>query len=79
MKFVKPRCPKCGELAVGTLEKLQGCAELDWQDEEGNAEYSGSTDIHWNSQETVRPTSNTVILYCANKGCYEDWVSEVVE
>jgi hypothetical protein len=78
MKFDKPNCPKCGEKAKGTLEKLQACAELDWDVEE--ATYSGSTDVHWNSQETVfikgdkDPDCRTVILYCE---CGEDWASDV--
>ena len=29
MKLEKPLCPECGEPAVGTLERLKGCAQFE--------------------------------------------------
>ena len=76
MKFDKPKCPECGELAKGTLETVTGLAMLHFIDKEGNAEYDGETDIDWNNQMTIRVPTNEVILECP-KG--HAWLSGMQE
>ena len=69
MRFEKPRCPKCGALAKGTLETIPGVALLQFDEEGENAEHTGQTDVDWDNQETVRDDGR-VTLIC---GCGQEW------
>ncbi len=53
MKLHKPHCPECGELAIGTLERLAGRAEFTPVADDGTTEYSGWTEVWWDEQRTV--------------------------
>jgi hypothetical protein len=70
MIFQPAKCPTCGELPRGTVEKLMGCAELMEPDEDGQMEYSGTTDIWWDEQHTLTDDDGTVCLCCLNG---HDW------
>lgn len=43
-------CPECGEPARGTSDYVPGCALFTEPDEDGEVEYSGSTDCYWDGQ-----------------------------
>jgi hypothetical protein len=64
MKISCPKCPECGGLAIGTLEELEAWARLDF-DDNGEAEYSGYTEVIWETQRTVvNIEDETVTLEC---------------
>jgi hypothetical protein len=75
MTFDTPRCDICGELARGTLETVSAVALL-FFDEHDWAEYSGETQIGWNSQVTQRDAEGRVALVCSND---HRWYSRVQE
>ena len=65
MKFDRPRCPECGELAWGMLEQVPGLALLLF-DEDGRAEYDGETKMFWDDQTTCRDEGGRITLECPN-------------
>ena len=76
MRFEQPRCPKCGELAAGTLETLTGRAGLTFDDDDTTADWEGSTEVFWDEQRTVRDRNGRVTLLC---GCGADWQSAMTD
>jgi len=73
MRFDPPQCPQCGQLAKGTLESIPGLARL-LLDEDGSAEYAGSTDVYWDDQETIRDEQGRVTLMCPDG---HQWLAEM--
>jgi hypothetical protein len=65
MTFDLPRCPVCGELALGTLETVSGIALLVF-DENDEAQYEGETKIDWNNQVTCRDPDGRLTLECSS-------------
>ncbi len=53
MRLHQPVCPVCGELAIGTIERLSGRAEFASVAADGTAEYSGQTQVWWEEQKTA--------------------------
>jgi hypothetical protein len=74
MKFDKPKCPQCGAPPRGTIDRLQGCAELSDADEAGEFEYSGTTNVWWDGQRTIRDKKNRVLLMCEDA---HEWFSKM--
>ena len=74
MKLKIFKCPTCKGLATGTLELLPGVAELN-VDETGEADYSGTTDIQWDSQSSIKRRGK-YILTCDNG---HEWLSAITE
>lgn len=70
MKFKPDRCPKCGTSPTGTLETIEGLAGLG-PGRPGEFEYTGDTDVDWNSQMSVL-TGKKVTLVCQNS---HDWLA----
>lgn len=53
MHFKEPVCPDCGLVATGTLDRIEGIAEfLGDPDPREGFDYSGSTEVLWDTQET---------------------------
>lgn len=75
MKLAQPRCSICGELAVATMETVDGEALLT-VDDDGNAEYTGQTDIDWNSQRTKRDKFHNAYVVCPDG---HEWVTQLIE
>lgn len=74
MKLSIPNCPECGEQAKGTLEQMTGIALLNYFDD-GTVEYDGSTDVHWDGQESViDDETGDPILICHNG---HQWTSKI--
>ena len=69
MRLNPSKCPQCGQQAKGTLETIPGVARLLF-DEDGRAEYTGSTDVCWDGQETVLDESGRATLVCPDG---HDW------
>ncbi len=65
MNITRPRCPKCGELAIATLEDVPALALLDC-DKDGKAEYVGETELFWDAQYTVKDHKGRITLECPN-------------
>lgn len=51
-----------GSLIVGTLETIQGSAQITEITEAGDPVYAGDTEVFWDSQETVERDGQTVFL-----------------
>jgi hypothetical protein len=74
MKIHQPQCPECGELAIGTVERLSGRAEFTPLRSDGTTEYSGWTEVWWDEQRTAhqddtQPESPTNLpLVCCDNG-----------
>ncbi len=76
MKLKTLQCPKCGEMAQGTVETLSGCALFGPINEDGSIDYAGETKICWDAQKTVvdEGNANSVLLICPNA---HQWFSDV--
>lgn len=68
--YDKPNCPQCGKPARGTLERLEACAEF-VRDESGRVDFSGYTEVFFDSALTVRRRGRVVLL-CH---CGHDWTA----
>jgi hypothetical protein len=56
MKFDKPNCPECGEVAAGTVDLIPARANFEEElSDDGSFEYSGQTDVYWDGQYSVGP------------------------
>lgn len=73
MKFDKPFCPHCGQLAKGTLETLPGVALLMF-DEDNEATYEGETEVDWDGQTPCLDEHGQVTLTCPEG---HEWPSPV--
>jgi len=74
IKFTPIKCPECGELAEGTLEKLEGRADFGIVEEDGKTEYSGQTTIFWDSQRTESGEDGKRWTLLCHNG--HDWLAE---
>lgn len=70
MKLRKPNCPRCGSLARGTIENLQGVSLF----ESGTTEHAGDTDVWWESSETATNDQGHAKIVC---DCGAEWFSAV--
>lgn len=73
-RYLQTKCPKCGETARGTLEQLEGCAELTFLPD-GTCEHNGFTDVFYDSSAT-KQESGRDMLVCR---CGETWASRKEE
>jgi hypothetical protein len=64
MKFDKPKCPKCGAYAQGTVDNIPGLAVFGPPDKDESFEYSGSTEVWWDEQRTVTDKKRRMLLMC---------------
>jgi hypothetical protein len=76
MKFDPMTCPECNGPATGTLEVVQGCAELSEPDENGIFEYAGNTNIFWDEQKTVLDNEGRATLFC---DCGAQWQANILD
>lgn len=80
MKFEQPKCPQCGSWPKCTIEKVMGQALLCEPNLDGTSpefEWEGSTDIWWDSQETVESADGCVNLICAK--CSAEWQTGMID
>lgn len=68
-----PKCPTCGQLAVGTVEKIVGVALVIHSDDD-TQEYEGTTEIDWNAQQTERDNNDLPFVCCDNG---HQWATEI--
>lgn len=73
MIIEKPNCPDCGLEAEGTLETIYGIACFSKIPETNEYEYTGSTDVNWDSQRTVDEPAGFVLV-CRNG---HQWASKI--
>jgi len=71
MKFEIDKCPKCGGDIHGTEDTLYATAELIRDDETGEYEYEGRTEIWWDSQTTDAGPSGHPLVRCSD--CEHIW------
>lgn len=74
MKIKTCKCPECGELAQGTIERMTGLAELNIDEATGEAEYDGHTEVWWDEQKTVNGDNGLPLLQCP---AGHEWESEI--
>jgi hypothetical protein len=58
-----------GELIIGTAEMVLCTANIDGISDDGMPDYTGDTDVHWDTQETQ--TKNGKILFVCESG--DEW------
>ncbi len=75
MTLETPICPKCGQPAIGTVERLRGIATFVGNPNDGAVEYTGETKLDWDTCETVFGDGKPLVR------CAEDheWESEVFD
>jgi len=64
MRFNPWKCPECGLPAKGTIETITGLALLTL-DDDGEAEYTGETEIDWNNQIAKHDDAGNDLLECS--------------
>lgn len=64
MRFEPWHCPTCGAVARGTQETIPGIALLTF-DDEGDADYEGTTEVDWDGQATVVDRAGNAMLCCS--------------
>ena len=62
-----PRCPTCGGPAASLLQTLLGEAQLG-----SDGDFSGTTDVDWDSQEDHVHGENGRTFYCEQRHEYTD-------
>jgi hypothetical protein len=78
MKIENPKCPTCGAVCVGTIERVTGVACIvEDESEPGTFEYEGGTEIIWDSQKTVADNTGRVTVTCDNGHEWPTHISEV--
>lgn len=50
-----PKCPKCGNTAIDQIDTIQAKAQISRVMPDGDVEWSGETNVLWDSQEAVSP------------------------
>lgn len=75
MKLDKPSCAQCGAKAIGTVDTLYATALFIDLSDEGEAEYSGSSDVHWDTQETVDEAGGLKKVTCGS----HEWFTIIFE
>lgn len=77
MLFKAPLCPTCGKTADGTLDVIYGIA-LAHRNEDGSFDYSGETEVDWDSQKCVESDNpNTVTLQCSAGHRWESFMEGI--
>ncbi len=72
MKFNVPLCPECSEPACGLLEELQADANIDFDEETNEYNYTGNTDMYWDTQQPIETPDGRVSLICPN---HHEWLT----
>lgn len=73
MKLTVPQCPTCQRHAIGTVDVLPATALFNLPGTTGEVEYSGTSEIYWDSQHTQRGESQLPLLTCGE----HEWESEI--
>jgi hypothetical protein len=76
MHFNPDKCPECGCDPMSTDELIPGDAYMDRQPD-GSFEYTGSTEVCWDAQQSVTDAEGKVTLKC--KECGIRWQAEKTE
>lgn len=74
MRYAIPQCPECGEFATGVYENILGTALMSVDEDTGEFDFSGETDVSWDSQESVTNDKGEVELTC---GGHSWWSAEL--
>lgn len=72
MKITPSVCPKCGETVKGTCDLVASTVLLD-EDEDGSFDYSGESEMHWDTSTTETNDQDQWRVCCENG--HEWWAS----
>jgi hypothetical protein len=79
MKLHKPKCPKCGKPAVGTVERVPATALFGGmvRNEDGTVEveYTGETVYDYDGDSTVKGPHGARLLTCGE----HDWEDQTYQ
>lgn len=74
---VKPKCPSCGSEEISSADVICATASITaWAIVNGrlNADYSGNTEVHWDTQTAIDDTLPWRCDNCDRGLCYSDLV-----
>lgn len=67
MKLQQPTCPQCQQPATAIIERVTAAALIEEPSPDGSTEYSGQSDIDWDSQRPeVNPETGSNFVTCDN-------------
>lgn len=73
MKFDIDKCPECGEFPKSIVESVIVDANISRDNETGLFDYSGSSDVCWDTQEALKNPEKQLHLECPN---YHYWYTD---
>jgi hypothetical protein len=73
MKYTVSRCPTCGGLPVAELNTVPVFASL-VENDDGGFDYSGNSEVDWNSQEPWLDEDGLTVVHCAE---HHSWETDV--
>lgn len=65
MKYAPMICPVCAAPPRGKVETLMAVAEFETDETDGSVDYSGYTDVCWDTQAPILDIYGRVTLICA--------------
>lgn len=72
-----PLCPNCKEPPTSTVERVTALADIRWK-EDGSIEYTGDSDVDWNSQHTILSEGGgETLFHCGN--CHREFFATTPE
>ena len=74
--FENPKCPHCGGKPGGIEESILGTADIE-EGEDGQYDYSGETEVNWDSQEATTDSEGRYTLSCEE--CGGIWLTHGVD
>jgi hypothetical protein len=75
MKIKPSICPECGETVNGTCDQVASTCLLD-QDDDGNFDFSGESEMHWDTSTTETNDKGQWLVCCENG---HEWWAAVEE
>ena len=81
MTLETPTCPKCGQPATGTVERVEVVAQFDGDPSKGAVEHTGNTEteIDWGTLQAVTDdelAGGNPLVRCAEG---HEWASEILD
>ena len=63
-----PCCSKCGSDAIGEIDTITGFAMISGVDDQGKPEWTGNTEVDWDSQRYTGKMRTFICIACSEIG-----------